>query len=116
MSGQTKTLPELIYNMMGEILHFVEMACCLKNNPQNFTPWSTKIRAIRLSTQNTNYVCEENLEVLMNFQLELSELWRIMQESFRTEQIYNYNNLQIQIKSMISRMQLKILLHRMEHL
>ena len=78
--------------------------------------WEIKIREMRQSTMQGNYVCEENLVVLMNLQIDFSILWTNMLQSFRSEQIDTYNNLQMQIKSMISRMQLKILLQRMDHL
>jgi len=78
--------------------------------------WEIKIREMRQSTMQGNYVCEENLVVLMNLQIDFSILWTNMLQAFRSEQIDTYNNLQMQIKSMISRMQLKILLQRMDHL
>ncbi len=116
MSGQTKTLPELIYKVLLDVRYFVEGACRVKEDLKDFGPWDIKFIEMRESTEKPNYVCEENLVLLMNLQIDFSDLWTNMLQSFRSKQIDNYSHLQMEMNNIISRMQLKILLHRMEHL
>jgi hypothetical protein len=116
MPGHIKTLPELIYKVLLDVQNFIEVACRLKEDRKDFETWGTQIREMRQSTENPNYVCEENLVLLMNLQIDFSNLWSNMLLSFRSGQIDNYNHLQMKMQNIISRMQLKILLQRMENL
>ena len=112
----TETLPELIHSVVLEVSDFVQEACNIQADLKNFEPWKKKMKEMMHNTRLPNYICEDNLVVLMNWQLDISKLWTDLLTSFRSEKRDEYNNLQMQMHSIISRMQLKILLQRLKRL
>ncbi len=63
-----------------------------------------------------DYVREENVVDLMTLQVHLSKLWSDLLPSFQSEKIGKYNVLQMQLNSIISRMQFEVLLLRMQQM
>jgi hypothetical protein len=61
------------------------------------------------------YVCEDNLVSLMDFQIAFGRLWTNMLPSFISARMLEYNRLQLELNSLISRMQWAILLQRMKN-
>jgi len=116
MPASIQTLEQLICDVLRQVKDFVEEACCIEADPKDFQPWNANIREMMQSTRNPSYICEENLEVLMNFQISFTKLWTDLQTTFREREMDRYNNFQMQMNSIISRMQLKILLQHLERL
>jgi hypothetical protein len=112
--GMEATLPGLVAEVLLEVRDFVETACDVPELQNYYTLWEKKWQTIRRSTEQQGYVCEENLVVLMDFQIQISQLWTHRQtESFRSAHMPQYSNLQLELNSLISRMQWAILLQRM---
>jgi hypothetical protein len=108
------TLPELVADVLLEVLHFVETACGVQGDPKDFAPWQNRLGAMRHHTTLAAYVCEDNLVALMNLQILFGKLWTNMLPSFISERMLEYSNLQLELNSIISRMQWAILLQRIK--
>jgi hypothetical protein len=112
--GMEATLPGLVARVLVEVRDFVETACAVREDPKDFAPWERRLGAIRYSTTLAGYVSEDNLVFLMDLQILFGKLWTNMLESFRSAHMPKYSNLQLELNSLISRMQWAILLQRIK--
>ncbi len=109
------TLPGLVAEVLLEVRDFVETACDEQEHQIDFAFWQRRLGAMRHSTTLAAYVCEENLVFLMDLQIHLGKLWTHKTvESFRSAHMPEYSNLQLELNSIISRMQWAILLQRIK--
>ena len=71
---------------------------------------------MRKQTRSADYICENNLVILMNWWVEVTEHWKNVNTSVTEKEGDEYNTLQMMMDNIIIRMRLKILLNKMQDL
>ena len=110
------TLQTLVAGVIGEVSRFFDDLCENERQQREFEIWRGEMAAMVRATQNTDYICEENLVVLTNWRMAVSERWERVSQELREGQREHYNTLQVNMDSIIARMQFKILLGKLAEL
>lgn len=78
--------------------------------------WSEDASRLRKATKTADYICENNLVILLNWWGVVTEDWNHVKMSLRYENINEFDKLKMMMDNIITRMRLKILLNKMQDL
>ena len=110
----TSSFSLLINQVIDKVQQFFE-----GNRTQEYKKydlWYQGMTGMGRQTERLEYICEENLEILMQWRCDVSLHWQELPESVKSMKRDEYNTLQLMIEGIISRMQMKVLLKKMEAL
>ena len=110
------TLQTLVARVIGKVSRFFDDLCENEKQQKEFETWKQEMAAMVRATQHTHYICEENLVVLTNWRMAVSERWERVSQELREGRRAHYNTLQVNMDSIIARMQFKILLGKLAEL
>ena len=113
--AKPKTLETLVCDVVRNVRHFFEYLC-EDEQAHKFEPWKQEMTQMMEETKTPNYICEDNLVILMNWRMAVSEHWEKVSGELRLSQREHYNTLQVKMDSIIARIQLKILLGKLAEL
>ncbi len=114
--AEPNTLEACVSDVIRRVRLLFENFCENQEDINKFAPWAKEMTVMMRATTHTDYVCEYNLVVLMNWRMAVSEHWEKVRDAFRTHEREHYNTLQVKMDSIIPRMQFKILLDKLGEL
>ena len=111
--AEPKTLETLVSDVVRKVTRFFDDLCENEEHINEFDPWKREMTQMMEETKTPNYICEDNLVILMNWRIAVSEHWEGVRDALRVSQREHYNTLQVKMDSIIARIQLKILLGKL---
>ena len=114
--AEGNTLEMLVSGVVHTVRRFFDDLCENEEQIDKFGPWKRESTQIMGATETSNYICEDNLVILMNWRMAVSEHWEEVSDALRVSQREHYNTLQVKMDSIIARIQLKILLGKLAEL
>ena len=114
--AEGNTLERLVSDVVRQVRRFFDDLCENEEHMHKFEPWKQEMTQMMGETMMANYICEDNLVILMNWRMAVSEHWEKVSNELRVSQREHYNTLQVKMDSIIARIQLKILLGKLAEL
>jgi hypothetical protein len=113
---EPQTLEACVSEVIGKVKRlFLDLVDGPEKDAE-YQPWATEMTAMMRATTESNYICEDNLVVLMNWRMTVSEHWEKVSDAFRAHEREHYNTLQVKMDSIIDRIQFKILMDKLGEL